>query len=428
MEPNDLDQLEKLARDPESFDQLKEIVDNLVREREEKTRQLELLESAISGDYDAIVITEADIEKPGPRIVYVNDAFCKMTGYQREEVLGKTPRLLQGPKTDQEVLDKLRRRLADGQSFFGKTVNYRKDGSEFVNQWDVHPLTDKEGNITNWVSYQHDITERRRTKEWLMDSKVEFDNLREESRRTIVDIDRKGHIAMANKAFRELVGYQEEELEEIKIWDLLADKFTDTLKEHLEELDEEDLHNQVLKGIIHHKEDFPIQVRGKTRVLDLQDQQLVRIEIGNISLQKRIMNSLKKRNRDYSRLVEEASEFSYRITYEEDKPVVQSVSEAFPTVTGFSHRALLEGAGWENIIHIEDMKKFLKHLRTVYNGDTSTCEYRLRYRDGSYINVLDYGQPEWDDQEESVTAVCGAVSVNKAFKDAAEPENTANNP
>jgi PAS domain S-box-containing protein len=90
---------------------------------------------------------------------------------------------LQGPKTDRAVLDILKKRLQEGQSFFGHTVNYRKDGSEFVNQWDIHPLTNEEGEITHWVSYQHDITERKRSEKKVVDAEIEFDRLTEESKK-----------------------------------------------------------------------------------------------------------------------------------------------------------------------------------------------------------------------------------------------------
>ena len=99
--------------------------------------QLKLLEYAIRNDYDSILITELDLDRPGPTIVYVNEGFTHMTGYTKEEVIGKTPRILQGPKTDRAILERLKRRLIEGQAFFGHTINYRKDGTEFINQWDI---------------------------------------------------------------------------------------------------------------------------------------------------------------------------------------------------------------------------------------------------------------------------------------------------
>ena len=72
-------------------------------------QQLALLEACVARLNDIVLITEADpYDEPGPRIVFVNDAFERLTGYRREEVLGKSPRFLQGPLTDRGELDRIR--------------------------------------------------------------------------------------------------------------------------------------------------------------------------------------------------------------------------------------------------------------------------------------------------------------------------------
>lgn len=210
-------------KDQESAEKLREYISNLRHQKEYAEKSLGLLENAIRSDYDSIIITTLELDKPGPEIVYANDGFERMTGYSREEVLGKTPRILQGEKTDRAVLDKLRKRLKDGQAFFGHTVNYKKDGSEFINQWDIHPLTNNEGEITHWVSYQHDITERKRSEKRVVEANIEFDRLTEESKKTLVDLDEQGNIVTSNKAFRDLVGFDSEELKKMKVWELMSD-------------------------------------------------------------------------------------------------------------------------------------------------------------------------------------------------------------
>jgi len=417
MESPDIDALKKWCKDEESFKEVKSFVESIVEEGNELEKRLKLLESAIRSDYDSILITELTLEKPGPRIVYVNDGFCEMTGYSKEEVIGKTPRILQGPKTDREVLDKLKNRLKEGQSFFGQAINYRKDGSEFVNQWDIHPLTDKEGNVTHWVSYQHDITERKRAEEQLVDQKVEFDGLREESKRTVVDVDVQGNIVMANKAFRELVGYGKDELKQIKIWDLFPDKYMSSIKGRFDKEDEEAyFNNEEFKGIINHKNGFPIQVKGETSILDLKDQKLIRAEIENISLKKRIMDTLRKRNKDFGRVVRRASEFSYKVEQKDDQPVFKTVSEEFSEITGLSADAVIGKADADNFIHKDDLDKFKSHLQKIFEGKDSTCEYRIKNKQGEFVEVLDYGEPEWDEDQKNVVTVCCAVSVDPAYE------------
>ncbi|WP_138431968.1 PAS domain-containing protein [Fodinibius saliphilus] len=409
--------LKKYCEDEESFGKVKEIVEDLIEERDEKEKRLRLLESAIRSDYDSIIITELSLEKPGPKIVYVNDGFCKMTGYSKEEVIGKTPRILQGPKTDPKVLEKLKKRLEEGRSFFGQTVNYKKDGSEFVNQWDIHPLKNKDGEITHWVSYQHDITERKRAEEKLVDQKIEFDNLRKESKRTVVDVDIQGNIVMANKSFRELVGYNKDELKRVKAWDLFPDKYMRMLSGWFESgIEEIGSEGEEFKSILKHKSGVPIQVKANAQIMDLQDQRLIRVEFENISLKKRVMDALKKRNSNYVRVVEKASEFTYTVDFEGNKPVFQSFSSEFFEVTGIPNDSVEGEWAAEKFIHEDDINTYWSHLKKVQNGESSTCKYRLLSKDGNYIEVLDYCKPQWDSQQETVSNIRCAVSLDEAYK------------
>ncbi|WP_009630684.1 GAF domain-containing sensor histidine kinase [Synechocystis sp. PCC 7509] len=131
--------------------------------------RLRLLESVAVNANDAILITDAEpIEHPGPQIVYVNQAFTKMTGYSLEDVLGKTPRLLQGSKTDQDALDKIRVALKAWQPVRVELINYCKDGSEFWVELSITPVTDQKGWYTHWVSVQRDITERKQIEEKIL--------------------------------------------------------------------------------------------------------------------------------------------------------------------------------------------------------------------------------------------------------------------
>ena len=124
-----------------------------------------LVKAAVESANDAILITEARLDLPGPRIEYVNAAFTRMTGYGVEEIVGQTPRILQGPKTDRGLLDRLRNDLASNESFHGETVNYRKDGQEYIVEWRITPLRDAQGQLSKWVAIQRDVTDRVRVQQ-----------------------------------------------------------------------------------------------------------------------------------------------------------------------------------------------------------------------------------------------------------------------
>lgn len=408
------EKLKSLSKDEVSFEQLKDIYSELNSKKNHYSKHLNLLESAIENDYDSILVTELEVEKPGPKIVYVNDGFTKITGYSRDDIIGKTPRILQGPKTDRAVLDRLKRRLKNGRAFFGQTVNYRKDGSEFINQWDIHPLTDDEGNVTHWVSYQHDITERKRAEKNVINTHAEFDELLEESKCTVLDVDTEGAIISANKSFRNLTGYEKDELTSRNVWELFPRKYKNSLKARFDKkFDTGNFQGQTFHGIIKHKQGLPIQVEGKASVLNLKDQTVIRANIRNISLQKRIMQTLQKRNKNYENIVEQATEFTYKISINNGEPVVEYVSEEFAKITGLSAEEVIRSGGFQKFIHPDDTERVKKHLLSVLDGEPHTCEYKICTRTGSYKKIIDYSRPGTCTKHGKTKCVRGAISFKQ---------------
>jgi two-component system sensor kinase FixL len=132
-----------------------------ITERKKAKHALRLIQSAVEQTDDAVVIASASTAPSGPQMLYVNPAFERMTGYQASEVLGRSPRILQGPRTDRQVLDRLRRALERGESFRGELINYRKNGEPFYLSLHIAPVREPDGPITHWVAIQRDVTQER---------------------------------------------------------------------------------------------------------------------------------------------------------------------------------------------------------------------------------------------------------------------------
>jgi len=177
---------------------------------------MNLLDVAVDQAKEAVLITSAQLDPPGPEILFVNPALCAMTGYSREEVLHKTPRILQGPKSDRVMLQHLRDALSRGEPFSGETVNYRKDGGEYYVEWDITPIRAGSGEITHFLSIQRNVTPRKLAETQLQEmyrqverSRNDLGSILNELRIGTVMTDENGNVLFLNAAARQLFGRTE---------------------------------------------------------------------------------------------------------------------------------------------------------------------------------------------------------------------------
>ncbi len=137
--------------------------------------QLRLLQTCVGRLDDIIVITEADpLDEPGPRIVFVNEAFTRRTGWTVAEVLGRSPRMLQGPGTDRATLARIRAALERREPVHEEILNYAKDGQVMCLEMDILPVPGREGRPSHFVAVMRDVTERRRVAEALRRSEETY--------------------------------------------------------------------------------------------------------------------------------------------------------------------------------------------------------------------------------------------------------------
>jgi len=177
-----------------------------ISERRKSEESLRLLSSALEQSQESIMITDGNLNLPGPQIVYTNPAFTRMTGYTAADLIGKTPRILQGPQTERTVLDRLRLNLEQGTDFEGEAIQYRKDGSQYFQEWRIGPIHDRDGKTTHFVAAQHDITERKKIEARLR-------RLVDSNAQGVILWNRQGQVTEANDAYLHLIGYTRADLE-----------------------------------------------------------------------------------------------------------------------------------------------------------------------------------------------------------------------
>ena len=180
----------------------------------ERDGELRLLRSIVENANDAILVTEGTpIEEPGPRIIYVNGTFTRMTGYTLDDVRGQTPRILQGPDTDPEPRRKIREALQWWKPVQVELLNYRKDGTPFWVELNIVPVFDDDGLYTHWISVQRETTERRRAEE---EARKREERLRASLTQNASDIvtivDANGGIRYASPSVLKALGFKPEEM------------------------------------------------------------------------------------------------------------------------------------------------------------------------------------------------------------------------
>lgn len=137
-----------------------------ITDRKVTEDNLRLFKSAIINTNDAVLITSAGpVGLPAPKIIFANQACIEMSGYSLDELVGKTPKILQGPKTDVLQLSKIRQALIEFKPVEAELINYRKDGTEYWVNFSIVPVANDRGEFTHFVSVQRDVTERKQSQE-----------------------------------------------------------------------------------------------------------------------------------------------------------------------------------------------------------------------------------------------------------------------
>jgi PAS domain S-box-containing protein len=206
-----------------------------ITEQHASQEHLRLLETCVARLNDMVLITEAGpCDEPGHRIVFVNDAFERHTGYRREEVLGRSPRFLQGPRTQRAELDRIRAKILKWEPVRAELINYTKSGQEFWIELDMVPIADAKGWFTHWVAVERDITRRKLAEQAFMDSEQRYAALFEAAPLPmwVFDMTSKRFLKV-NRAALQSYGYSAEEFRAMSIFDIRTETEASRLREEL---------------------------------------------------------------------------------------------------------------------------------------------------------------------------------------------------
>jgi PAS domain S-box-containing protein len=194
----------------------KKLVQGIVRDitqRKIVENKLQLQDKALLSSVNGIVITEL-----GGRIIWVNPAFTKLTGYESKEVIGKNPRILKSDLQDSKYYKNLWDTILSGKVWQGELINLRKDGKLYFEEQTITPVRNDNGEITHFVGIKTDITERKYAEKALRQSEQKYRTLFNESKDVIYISSVDGKFLDVNPVGVELFGYNS--VEELKRIDL----------------------------------------------------------------------------------------------------------------------------------------------------------------------------------------------------------------
>jgi PAS domain S-box-containing protein len=115
-----------------------------------------VVKSLFHNSFESAILTSPEID--GHKFISVNPAFCKMTGYSENELIGQSPKILQGEKTNHKIIGRLKSNITENTPFHGAAINYRKDGSVYHVEWKINPVYDLDGKLLCFFSIQRDLT------------------------------------------------------------------------------------------------------------------------------------------------------------------------------------------------------------------------------------------------------------------------------
>jgi PAS domain S-box-containing protein len=177
-----------------------------ITERKEAEEGLRLLAGAVARLNDVVMITEAEpLHEPGPRIVFVNPSFERLTGWRRDEVIGRSPRILQGPDTDRAELDRIAEALARQEPVHAELLNYTKSGVPYWAEIDIVPIVDARGRATHMVSIERDITERRQSQQRIRQAQADLQATLEAIPDLLFELDQDGRYLGFHSPRRDLL-------------------------------------------------------------------------------------------------------------------------------------------------------------------------------------------------------------------------------
>ena len=227
----------------------------LIEERKNAEEEIHKLSKAVEQNPASIVITNTNGD-----IEYVNPKFCDLTGYTREEVLGKNPRILKSETTPFELFIELWDTILSGNEWHGELQNKKKNGEHYWESALISPIINENRQITHFIAIKEDITERKRAEEERIRQTGLITSLLDSIPDIIFFKDTNGVYLGCNPPFSELVGKSRNEIIGKTDFDLFDREAADAFRFFDKEM--------LLENIPRHNEEWITYPNGRKVLID----------------------------------------------------------------------------------------------------------------------------------------------------------------
>ncbi len=350
--------------------------------------KLRLLTVAIDQSHESVIISTARLDNP--QIVYVNPAFTTLNGYSFEEVIGKTPRILYGPKTDLFALNRLREECAAGKVFHGEVISYRKDRSEFCCELCADAVRNERGEVTHFVATQRDVTERRQFEDALRNNEAQLRAILDHSTAVIFVKDLEGRYLRINRRYEVLFGVTEAEVKGKTVYDIHAREVADVLRAN---------DQKVIAA------NTPFQFEDRVGVIDgLRDFICVKFPLcddsgrpyavcgiaTDITERKQVEEALRESELRLRQLADAMPQIVYTCSHDGRN---ECFNQRWYEYSGIPEGKSM-GDAWTVMVHPDDRERVWRQwMKSVMTGEPYEIEYRLRRKDGRYRWHLSRARP-----------------------------------
>ncbi|MHC3437125.1 PAS domain-containing sensor histidine kinase [Natrialbaceae archaeon A-gly3] len=370
-------------------------------------RKLTDLYAAIEDAGHAMLVTGRD-----GTITYANPTMEAVTGYRFEEMLGQSPALFKSDEHGEEFYGELWSTILDGEIWHGEVTNERKDGSQYVIDQTISPITDAAGAITGFVAINRDITDRKEREREL----AFFEQAIEQVGTGIAAYDEEGIVQYANEAYAEMLGTTPDSLEGSHTTNVNPGFDTDRFQAYWDSFEDgETRRREAVHRRFDRNEEFPVDVTSTHVAHDDREYHVGTIQ--DITERKRRERKL----RLFRQAVEHAG---HAVVITDTDGTIEYVNPAFEEETGYDAEAAI-GETPAILKSGEHSQEFYGELwSTILAGRVWHGEIVNRRSDGSTYHVDQTIAPITDEEEISgFVAVNRDISELKAYERELEAQN-----